>query len=62
MLIVLKIYLSKKNLTVLKKCPFFSCLLLPKKLKFRRSSLRLVFLTKIVYNQFLLLKNYRLWH
>ena len=31
-------------------------------LKFRRSSLRLVFLINIVYNQFLLLKNYRLWH
>ena len=58
-----KVFLwAKQNLTVLKKCPFFSYSLLPKILKFRRSSWRLVFLIKIVYNQFLLLKNYRLWH
>ena len=31
-------------------------------LKIRRTSLRLVFLMKVVYNEFLLLKNYRLWH
>ena len=36
--------------------------LLQKILKLRRPSLGLVFLIKIVYNQFLLLKNYRLWH
>ena len=62
MLIVLKSFLwAKQNLTVL-KCQFFSYSLLPKILKLRRSSLRLVFLIKIVYNQFLILKNYRLWH
>ena len=53
---------SRENPAVLKKCTFFSYSLLSKILKFRRSSLRLVFLIKIVYNQFLLLKNYRLWH
>ena len=35
----------------------FSYSLLPKILKLRRSSLRLVFVIKIVYNQFPLLKN-----
>ena len=40
----------------------FSYSLLLKLLKFRRLSLRLVFLIKIVYKQFLLLKNHRLWH
>ena len=35
--------------------------LLPKILTFR-SSLRFVFLIKIVYNQFLLLKDYRIWY
>ena len=40
----------------------FSSSLLPKISKLRRSSLRLVFLIKIVYNKFLLIKNYRLWH
>ena len=44
------------------KISIFSYSLLPKILKLRRSSLRLVFLIKILYNQFLLLKNYRLWH
>ena len=61
-LIVFKNFLNKKKLTVLKKCQFFSYSLLSKMLKFRRSSLRLVFFIKIAYNQFLLLKNYRLWH
>ena len=36
--------------------------LLQKILKLRRPSLGMVFLIKIVYNSFLLLKNYRLWH
>ena len=54
--------IAKQNLIVLKKCPFFSYSLLPTILKFRRSSLRLVYLIKILYNQFLLLKNYRLTH
>ena len=40
----------------------FSYSLLLKILKFRRWSLRLVFLIKIVHNQFLLLKNYRIWY
>ena len=53
---------SRENHAVLKKCPFFSYSLLPKIIKFRRASLRLVFLIKIVCNQFLLLKKYRLWH
>ena len=53
---------TKTKFTCFKKFIVFSYLLLPKVLKFRRSSLRLVFLMKIVYNQFLLLKNYRLWH
>ena len=39
--------------------PIFSYSLLPKILKFRKSSLMLVFLKKLVYSQFLLLKNYR---
>ena len=45
-----------------KNVHFFSDSLLPKILKFSRLTLRLVFLIKIFYNQFLLLKNYRLWH
>ena len=53
---------SRENHAVLKKCSFFSYSLLPKIIKFRRASLRLVFLIKIVCNQFLLLKKYRLWH
>ena len=57
-----KFFVSKTKLNCLKKRAFFSYSLLPKILKFRRSSLRLVFVIKIVYNQFLLLKNYRLWH
>ena len=44
------------------KMSIFSYSLLSKILKLRRSSLRLVFLIKIVYNQFLLFKNYSLWH
>ena len=56
-----KFFGQNQNLTVLKKCPFFSFSLLLKMLKFKRSSLRLVYLN-ILYNQFLLLKNYRWWH
>ena len=42
---------AKQNLNAVKKCPFFSYsyLLLQKVLKFRSSSLSLVFLIKIVY-------------
>ena len=57
-----KFLVSKTKFNCFKKMSIFSYSLLPKILKFRRSSLRLVFLIKIVYNQFLLLKNYRLWH
>ena len=57
-----KIILSKTKYNWFKKCLFFSDQLLPKILKFRGSSLRLVFLVKIVYNQFQFLKNYRLWY
>ena len=57
-----KFFVSKTKFNCFKKMSIFSYSLLPKILKFRRSSLRLVFLIKIVYNQFLLLKNYRLWH
>ena len=57
-----KSFVSKTKFNCFKKMSIFSYSLLPKILKFRRSSLRLVFLIKIVYNQFLLLKNYRLWH
>ena len=53
--------LEDENTNSFYKCPFFSYSLLPKILKFR-SSLRFVFLIKIVYNQFLLLKNYRIWY
>ena len=50
MLIVLKSFLwAKQNLTVF-KIAIFSYSLLPKIFRFRRSSLRLVFLIKIVYN------------
>ena len=53
---------AKQKFNCFKKMSSFSYSLFPKILKLRRSSLRLVFLIKIVYNQFLLLKNYRLWH
>ena len=50
MLIVLTSFLwAKQNLTVF-KIAIFSYSLLPKIFRFRRSSLRLVFLIKIVYN------------
>ena len=57
-----KFFVSKTKFNCFKKMSIFSYSLLPKILKLRRSSLRLVFLIKIVYNQFLILKNYRLWH
>ena len=55
-------FVSKTKFNCFKKMFIFSYSLLQKIIKLRRSSLRLVFLIKIVYNQFLLLKNYRLWH
>ena len=61
-LIVLKSFMNKTKFNGFEKMLIFSYSLLSKMLKFRRSSLRLVFLIKVVYNQFLLLKNYRLWH
>ena len=54
MLIVLNRFLN-----CFKEMSIFSYSLLPKILKLRRSSLRLLFLIKIVYKQFLLLKNWR---
>ena len=63
MVIVLEsFFVSKTKFNRFLKMSIFSYSLLPKILKLRRSSLRLVFLIKIVYNQFLLLKNYGLWH
>ena len=63
MVIVLKsFFVSKTKFNRFFKMSSFSYSLLPKILKLRRSSLRLFFLIKIVYNQFLLLKNYGLWH
>ena len=65
MLIVVKGFLcGKQNLTVLKKMSIFLCPSPYQKSisEVGRSSLRLAFLVKIVYSQFLLLKNYRLWH
>ena len=51
MLIVLKSFLwAKQHLTALKKMFIFSYSLLPKIFKLSRSSLRFVFLIKIVYN------------
>ena len=55
-------FVSKTKFNCFKKMSIFSYSVLQKIIKLRRSSLRLVFLIKIVYNQFLLLKNYRLWH
>ena len=57
-----KFFVSKTKFNCFYKMSIFSYSQLPKILKLWRSSLRLVFLIKIVYNQFLLLKNYRLWH
>ena len=62
MLIVLKRFLSKTKFNCFKKMSIFSYSLLQKILKFRRSSLKLLFLIKIVYNQCLLFRNYGLWH
>ena len=58
-LIVLKrFFVSKAKFNCFEKMSIFSYSLLPKILKLRRSSLKLVFLIEIVYNQFLLLKNF----
>ena len=57
-----KFFVSKTKFNCFYKMSIFSYSQLPKILKLWRSSLRLVFLIKIVCNQFLLLKNYRLWH
>ena len=51
-----KFFVSERKFNCFKKMSIFSYSLPPKILKLRRSSLRLVFLIKIVYNQFLLLK------
>ena len=55
-----RFFVSKTKLYCFKKKSIFSYSLLPIILKLIRS--RSVFLVKILYNQFLLLKNYRLWH
>ena len=52
MLIVLKSFFNKTKFNCFKKMSIFSYSLLPKILNFRRSSLRLVFLIKIVYTSF----------
>ena len=53
-----KFFMSKTKFNCVYKMSIFSYSQLPKILKLWRSSLRLVFLIKIVYNQFLLLKNF----
>ena len=53
-----KLFVSKTKFNCVYKMSIFSYSQLPKILKLWRSSLRLVFLIKIVYNQFLLLKNF----
>ena len=61
MLIVLKSFFNKTKFNCFKFVfSIFSYSLLTKILKFQRSALRLVFLIKTVYKQFVLLKNYRL--
>ena len=63
MLIVLKrFFVRKAKFNCFTKMSIFSYSLLLKILKLRRSSLWLAFLIEIVYNQFLLLNDYRLWH
>ena len=57
-LLYVKFFVSKTKFNCFKKMSVFSYSLLPKILKLRRSSLKLVFLIEIVYNQFLLLKNF----
>ena len=53
-----KFFVSKTKFNCFYKMSIFSYSQLPKILKLWRSSLRLVFLIKIVCNQFLLLKNF----
>ena len=62
MLTILKSFLNKTKFKCFNKISIVFISLLSKMLKFRRSSLRLVFLINIVYNQFLILKNYRWCH
>ena len=52
-----KFFVSKRKFNCFKKMSIFSDSLLPKTSKLRILSLRLVFLIRIVYHQFLLLKN-----
>ena len=57
-----KLFVSKVKFNCFKKMSIFLILTASKNIKMQKIKLRLIFLIKIVHNQFLLLKNYRSWH
>ena len=62
MLIVLKSFLNKRKLNCFKKNVHFFILTAYKNIETQKVKFEVGFLIKTVYKQFVLLKNYRLWH